>query len=162
MIPAAPLQFLHPPWVHLLIEEDGEFADGVPVDLPGFQIVTLEGHRCETKQSLLSEYARIFGFPSYFGGNWDAFEECLSDLDWIPATGYITFIRHAERVLCRHEEDYVTFIKILQDIGQDWGRPRPEPLHKPPLPFHTLFLVNRDHYRDRLDWKLPMLFPPTP
>lgn len=162
MIPAAPLQSLHPPWVHLLIEEDGEFVEGVPVDLPGFQIVTLEGLRCETKHSLLSEYTRMFGFPSYFGGNWDAFEECLSDLEWIPATGYLTLIKNGERVLCHQEDEYVTLIDILQNIGRGWSLPHPETLQQPPRPFHTLLLVNRDHYRDRQDWKLPMLFPPTP
>lgn len=27
-------------------------------------------------------------FPDYFGQNWDTFEDCLTDLDWLQAGGY--------------------------------------------------------------------------
>ena len=162
MIPVAPLQSLKPPWVHLLMTEQEDGGDRLHLDLPEFRIITLDGHLCETKESLFSEYARAFDFPEYFGGNWDAFEECLSDLEWIPASGYVTLIRHVEHVLPNHDEDYATCIEILQEVGEGWSLSHHGRLHQPPLPFHTLFIVNRDHYRDRHDWKLPMLFPPTP
>jgi RNAse (barnase) inhibitor barstar len=33
----------------------------------------------QTKEELMEWLSKSFDFPSYFGGNWDAVEECLYD-----------------------------------------------------------------------------------
>jgi RNAse (barnase) inhibitor barstar len=37
-----------------------------------------------SKQKLLKILADKLHFPGYFGWNWDALEECLGDLSWLP------------------------------------------------------------------------------
>jgi RNAse (barnase) inhibitor barstar len=37
-----------------------------------------------SKRTLFRLFASKLRFPRYFGWNWDAFEECLLDLTWIP------------------------------------------------------------------------------
>lgn len=36
-----------------------------------------------SRDELFEAYAVNLGFPTYFGRNWDAFIDCLSDLSWI-------------------------------------------------------------------------------
>lgn len=36
------------------------------------------------KFELLNALAAVLCFPDYFGGNWDALEECICDLSWLP------------------------------------------------------------------------------
>lgn len=42
----------------------------------------LDGRLLGDKATLLTELGRVLDFPAYYGGNWDALEECLVDLSW--------------------------------------------------------------------------------
>lgn len=47
------------------------------------------------KAALLARLAAALQFPAWFGGNWDALEDCLSDLSWSPAQGHVLLIEGA-------------------------------------------------------------------
>ncbi len=40
----------------------------------------LDESKIVDKATLLVELARVFGFPDYFGHNWDALNDCLGDI----------------------------------------------------------------------------------
>src|SRR3954464_6439295 len=42
---------------------------------------------------LFAAIAGTLGFPSWFGANWDALEDSLSDLSWRPREGYVLIFR---------------------------------------------------------------------
>jgi hypothetical protein len=46
--------------------------------------VTIDSH-VQGKEELLDRVARGLSFPDYFGRNWDALIDCLSDLSWSNA-----------------------------------------------------------------------------
>ena len=62
----------------------------------GLEQLDLDTARVASEAGLLAELARAFRFPDYFGGNWDAADECLRDLSWLPARGYVLRIPNAE------------------------------------------------------------------
>ena len=41
------------------------------------------------KDAMLGKIAGSLGFPGWFGGNWDALEDCLTDLSWRAAQGHV-------------------------------------------------------------------------
>ncbi|TYK52436.1 hypothetical protein FXF68_01235 [Actinomadura decatromicini] len=41
----------------------------------------VDGHACRTRAAFFREAARALKFPAHFGQNWDAFLDCLRDLD---------------------------------------------------------------------------------
>src|SRR6266852_9437625 len=59
----------------------------------------LRGMKMTTVSALFDEFAAALQFPSYFGENWDAFDECLTDLDWLPAEGYVLLITNSTHLL---------------------------------------------------------------
>lgn len=46
-------------------------------------------------ESPLQAIAGAMSFPEWFGKNWDALEDCLSDLSWREAEGYVLLFEHA-------------------------------------------------------------------
>ena len=42
-----------------------------------------------TRMTFLSRIAEALEFPDWFGRNWDAFFDCLTDLSWLPAGGHV-------------------------------------------------------------------------
>src|SRR6185436_13164220 len=42
----------------------------------------LDGTRCGTEDELFREFAIKLAFPSYFGGNWNAFIDCMRSFPW--------------------------------------------------------------------------------
>lgn len=76
--------------------------------------------------ALFEALSRGLNFPSYFGRNWDALDECLSDLNWIKQRR-VVLIHDAAPHLSRH--DLVTYLSILRDAilclrsPQDYDEP---------------------------------------
>jgi hypothetical protein len=55
----------------------------------GIQIFYLDGREICDKQSFLRKIAMVMKFPDYFGQNWDALDECMTDLEWCAAERYV-------------------------------------------------------------------------
>lgn len=73
-----------------------------------------------SKQKLLRTLADELQFPAYFGNNWDALEECLRDLSWLPA-GNIE-IHHRDIPLPPGSQDRRTYLQILHAISTFWTK----------------------------------------
>ena len=51
--------------------------------------------KAKGKEKLLSVLAAKLRFPSYFGHNWDALEECLRDLSWLSEQPRVVIVHEA-------------------------------------------------------------------
>lgn len=65
------------------------------------------------KAGVLDVFARELRFPDHFGHNWDALADCLGDLSWLPAPGYLLVLHNAPRELLAD-----TLLEILEDTCQ--------------------------------------------
>ncbi|HET9734974.1 MAG TPA: barstar family protein [Burkholderiales bacterium] len=75
------------------------------------------------KEALLERLAQALGFPDWFGDNWDALEDCLTDLSWRAGSGHAILLeRHGELAL----DDLGMLIEVLGAAAEHWaGRGRP-------------------------------------
>ena len=146
------LQSTKAPWTSLLMVTAGQRAESLVRPPTGFALKVIKGARCETTAGLLTECARALDFPDYFGHNWDALEECLADLEWLPAKGYILLITDAAHVLPDDEAEYETFLEILRDAGEAWGNGQTEMGARRATPFHVLFAVSEREKAKRAHW----------
>ncbi len=58
----------------------------------GLAVFELNLAGVKRKDDFLRAASRALKFPAYFGPNWDAFEECITDLSWLEAGGYAVLI----------------------------------------------------------------------
>jgi len=47
----------------------------------GWKLYRLDGRKMSDKKALLDHLAAELAFPAYFGGNWDAVMDCLTDFE---------------------------------------------------------------------------------
>ncbi|MCK9259558.1 MAG: barstar family protein [Azoarcus sp.] len=84
----------------------------------GFNCARIDLGDCEDKAALLTRIATALKFPRWFGHNWDALADCLGDLDWLPAKGYVLLLEHAGSFRERHSEDFETLLAILRECAR--------------------------------------------
>lgn len=108
------------PWVHQLIESQVELIREA-ASKADVLVIELDGSRMRTLDRLFAEYKERFSFPEYFGSNWNAFKECLGDLEWLPARKYLTIITHADEVLSAEHAELGTYRRVVQSVGKMWS-----------------------------------------
>lgn len=110
-------------------------------------VLLINGKKCSNKNKLFKEFVQPFQFPGYFGYNWDAFEECLNDLSWLPSKSYILFLSDINAVLGSYDNDFNIFIDLLVDTIDKWtnGRNCKPEFPKSPTPFHIVFQCVQEH-----------------
>ncbi len=79
----------------------------------GWRVYRLEGREIGGKADLLSRSAEALRFPAYFGHNWDAFEECLSDMSWAAEGLALLLFDHAGRFAAAEPEQFAMALEIL-------------------------------------------------
>jgi hypothetical protein len=70
------------------------------------------------KQAVLAWYAEALRFPSYFGQNWDAFSDCLTDLSLIAEKGVL--MAHRDLPLATEPADRSIYLDILANAVHRW------------------------------------------
>lgn len=86
----------------------------------GFAYFHVEGKNISRKEQLLNHVATALHFPGDFGHNWDALEECLTDMEWVDADGYVIYYDHIDGLLDKHPDQFETLVEILRDAVSSW------------------------------------------
>lgn len=146
------LQSIKPPWSVLIVLKAGQRAESAVKVPDGFLFKVVRGGKCRSVTGLFAELAETLEFPDYFGHNWDALEECLADLDWLPAKGYVLLFTDAELILPDDEEEFATFLEVLNDAGEAWASGQAA---KRARPFHSVLAVSERNKSKRTHWGLP-------
>ena len=100
----------------------------------------LRGRKSQTVRDFFNEISAVLQFPHYFGENGAAFDECITDLDWIEGNAYILMLGEADLFLSAESvEQFAGLMSILTKANLEWLTPNQYiPRHRPPTPFHLL------------------------
>jgi hypothetical protein len=76
---------------------------------------------CADKSDVLARFRDVFGFPDWFGGNWDALNDCLTDLSWRQAAGYLVVVEEPGDFRANGDDNFDTLISVLSDASASWS-----------------------------------------
>ncbi|MBW3551611.1 MAG: barstar family protein [Proteobacteria bacterium] len=86
-----------------------------------FAVARIDLAGCTDKAVALDRLARALRFPAWFGGNWDALADCLGDLGWWPAEGYLLLIEHVWQWRAQDRAEFDTLLAILTEAAMEWA-----------------------------------------
>ena len=84
-----------------------------------------------TDADLLARMAKAMQFPPYFGQNWDALDECLADMTWLPAKGYVLVLDQADALWKRAAPTAGRLVESWLVSAEAWAEEN--------IPFHLVF-----------------------
>lgn len=73
------------------------------------------------RDAFLKRCAEVFVLPDYFGGNWDALQECLLELAGSGTPGAVVHWRRGTELAHRAPGVAGTALEILRDAADYWG-----------------------------------------
>ncbi|MBM3667088.1 MAG: barstar family protein [Actinobacteria bacterium] len=117
--------------------ESVHFAERAPdaeaLGAAGVRVAALDAAAIGSKQELMAALSEALEFPDYFGGNWDALDECLRDLgSWHEQRGHAVVIEHGEELWRREPELAGMLVRSWIDAGAAWAEKG--------VPFHLVFV----------------------
>ena len=106
-----------------------------------FCVQAVDLRACTDTGAALREIAEALEFPDWFGDNLDALADCLADLSWLAAPGYLLLLEHVGAWREEAAEDVEAVVEILQDTAARWAADDVAFWAMLPLPSHELAAV---------------------
>ena len=150
-----PLLRSHEPWLHVFLATESDACNALGAlerSTQGRAVCrVVRGHKATTEQAFFDECAAAWQFPYYFGENWDAFEECVADLEWLPAEAYVFCVTQGVHLLEKEPSgQQQRLLLVLQRIAKEWGQSTPS---RPAKVFHVLLQCTAEE-KPSLDQRL--------
>jgi RNAse (barnase) inhibitor barstar len=80
----------------------------------------LDGEDINNKQEFFQGCVSAMDLPEYFGNNWDAWEDCLTDLSWCQASSYLFYYHKSQNFATNFPQDWAILLDILQEAIAYW------------------------------------------
>jgi len=135
------------PRIHLLSADADTICNRVhrlAIAEPEAAVRLLRGLKMTSEDSLFDEISAACQFPYYFGYNWDALRDCMSDLAWMPAQRYVILIGDADAMAAAAPQLLSQLLGTLNLVALEWALPAVRALGSEGRPFHILLQCQRD------------------
>lgn len=130
-----------PPWVHTVLNESPISAWQALPPSGSIYSARMHGEQMGDIDGVFSQFYEALRLPEYFGWNWNALYDCLSDLNWISATRYLLIMEDSEKILTEDPEERSILFRTLLRSAEDWAR-RPNFPERVKSTFHVILLCS--------------------
>jgi len=86
----------------------------------GYFVFFVNLAKVQDKSGLLDVIARDMAFPEWFGSNLDALADCLGDLGWRPAEGYLVLLEHCDAINVGARDEFIAVLNAFEAAANEW------------------------------------------
>jgi RNAse (barnase) inhibitor barstar len=87
----------------------------------GLALFRIDAGHVRDKKSFVDQIAKSLQFPGYFGRNWDALNDCLTDLGWLPTkTGCVIVLENMEHFGASRQQEFSKATEVLRAVSEYW------------------------------------------
>jgi hypothetical protein len=98
-------------------------ASAMITQAPKTAVRIVRGRKSQSLDAFFDESAAALQFPYYFGENWNAFDEVINELSWMPAEGYVFFFSSADLLLCAATaNDFRLLVETLCEVHDAYAK----------------------------------------
>lgn len=84
----------------------------------------VRGRDMHDSDGVFTQFHEALRLPGYFGWNWNALRDCLTDLHWLDAQHFLVTIEDADVVLSGSPGERAILFRALHDAAKFWaGKP---------------------------------------
>jgi len=90
----------------------------------GFNVYRIDlglAHTTEAAHNILS---RALHFPDWYGSNWDALLDCLTDMSWNEADGYLVILQRTDVLQASEPESLEKLLDLFEEVIKRWKAQR--------------------------------------
>ena len=104
--------------VYRTIQIPGEVQEAARV--AKLRVIEVDASAASTKAQVLGLLGRALEFPSWFGRNWDALEDCLTDAGWIAHPGVMVCIEGFGAYAKADADGFAILLDIFKTSAEYW------------------------------------------
>lgn len=86
----------------------------------GFATFRVDLAAARDKGAMLAAIGKTLAFPEWFGQNLDALADCLGDMGWRPAEGYLIILEHCDVIHGSATEDFSAMLEVFEQAADEW------------------------------------------
>lgn len=86
----------------------------------GLHVFRVDLAHARDKDALLAAIGGAMEVPEWFGGNLDALADCLADLGWRPAEGYVAILEGCDAAARSAQGDFLAILGTFADAADVW------------------------------------------
>ena len=136
-----------PPWMYKSFSSRSTIETAILSAVSGqmMKVRDVDGSKMPCVKEVMKEIGKAFGVPEYFGENSAALYDCLQDLAWLPADGYVLVVTNSECLLVDEPSTEIEWlIELLKRVCETWAHPIAlgESWDRGAVPFHVVFQIN--------------------
>ena len=92
----------------------------------GLAVIRIDIGHAHDKKDFLNDVSKAMKFPDWFGGNWDALADCLKDLSWLQAKGWVVILEKSKHFCAGHRHEFEEAMDVMAEAAANWrGRGKP-------------------------------------
>ncbi|MBY8887323.1 barstar family protein [Streptomyces sp. PTM05] len=107
----------------------------------------LQGGGMGDVDGVFTQFYERLRLPDYFGWNWDALSDCLSDLHWLAEENVLLVVENAEALLNGDEEVRTDLFMTLRTGCSFWAEKPEVPLQRN-ISLRTVLVTAAERFSD--------------